>query len=184
MRIGITYLYTIFRYGYPHGLEEALRSIAEVRALGFRFLEMEGLGAELLRELYDRRELLVKIAADSGVHVHNFCVVDPQLVSLDPATRQQALKGFQMGAEIAAGLGCETLHLASYAPPVEYQAAKPYELNAEQGYGFPEGAVRLRIPDGFDWDSVWRALVRPARPAPISRPDTARSCSWNRGWAK
>ena len=31
MRIGITYLYTIFRYGYPHSLEDALKSIPEMR---------------------------------------------------------------------------------------------------------------------------------------------------------
>jgi sugar phosphate isomerase/epimerase len=159
MRIGITYLYTIFRYGYPHSLDDAFRSIAEVRRLGFRFLEMEGLGVDLLQALYHQRDRLVKVAVDSGVHVHNFCVVDPDLVSLDRTSQDRALKRFKLGAEIAAGLGSETLHLASYAPPVEYQSAKPYELNTEQGYSFPEG-VRLRIPDGFDWDAVWGALVR------------------------
>jgi sugar phosphate isomerase/epimerase len=158
MRIGITYLYTIFRYGYPHGVEDALQSIPEVRRLGFRFLEMEGLGPVLLRELYDRRDRLVKVAADSGVHVHNFCVVDPELVSPDRSLRQSALVRFRKGAEIAALLGCETLHLASYAPPVEYQTTRPYALNAEQGYKFANGG-RLRIPDGFDWGAVWGALV-------------------------
>jgi sugar phosphate isomerase/epimerase len=84
-------------------------------------------------------------------------VVDPELVALDGAVQQRALERFKLGAEIAAMLECETLHLASYAPPVEYQA-RPYELNAGQGYSFAD-AGRLRIPDGFDWDSVWRGLV-------------------------
>ena len=124
---------------------------------------MEGLGVELLRALYNQRDLLAKVAADSGVHAHNFCVVDPELVSLDPAARDRALEGFKLGAEIAAILGSETLHLASYAPPVEYETARPYDLNAEQGYSFPNGDVRLRIPDGFDWDSVWFAPVTSCR---------------------
>ena len=41
MRIGITYLYTIFKYGYPHGVDAAIASLREIRSLGFRFLEME-----------------------------------------------------------------------------------------------------------------------------------------------
>jgi sugar phosphate isomerase/epimerase len=162
MRIGITYLYTIFRYGYPHSLEDALASIPEVRRLGFRFLEMEGLGAELLQALYEQRERLAKVAEESGVHVHNFCVVDPDLVSLDQAARNRAIQRFRMGAEIAARLGCETLHLASYAPPVEYETGRPYSLDAGEGYSFPDIA-RLRIPDGFDWKAVWTALVESCR---------------------
>jgi len=162
MKIGIAYLYTIFRYGYPHSIEDALKSIPEIRRLGFQFLEMEGLGAPLLRALYERRELVAKIAADSGVHIHNFCVVDPDLVSIDDGMQARALDSFKMGAEIAAVLGCETLHVASYAPPVEYLDAKPYQLGAKGGYAFSNGA-RMRIPEGFDWNRVWAALVRSCR---------------------
>ena len=50
MKISITYLYTIFRHGYPHGVEDALRSLAEVRKLGFHYFEMEGLGPKLLKD--------------------------------------------------------------------------------------------------------------------------------------
>ena len=162
MRIGITYLYAIFRYGYPHSLEDALGSIAEVRKLGFRFLEMEGLGTDLLLALYEKRNLLAETAARSDVHVHNFCVVDPDLVSLDTAVQDRAIERFRLGAEIAALLGSETLHLASYAPPVEYITARPYELESGQSYSFANG-VQLRVPDGFDWDAVWTALVRSCR---------------------
>ena len=128
MRIGITYLYTIFRYGYPHTVDEAFQSIADVRKLGFRFLEMEGLGAPFLRSLYKRRKELVAIAADAGVHVHNFCVVDADMVSLNPDRQSAALDRFKMCAEIADMLGCDTLHLASYTPPVRYLKNRPYAL--------------------------------------------------------
>lgn len=162
MRIGITYLYTILRYGYPHSVEDALSSISAVRQLGFRFVEMEGLGAVMLSHLYARRGELVQAAKDSGVHVHNFCVVDPQLVSIDDATRSRALDHFRMGAEIAAMLGSETLHLASYAPPVEYLGTKPYQLDGPDAYSFVDGC-RIRIPDGFSWNHVWAALVKSCR---------------------
>ncbi|MEK7408824.1 MAG: sugar phosphate isomerase/epimerase family protein [Acidobacteriota bacterium] len=159
MRIAITYLYTIFRYGYPHSVADALKSIPEMRKLGFRFLEMEGLGAPFLRALYKNRKQLRQTVDDCGVHVHNFCVVDPDLVSLDAARQAKALDGFKMGAELASLLEAETLHLASYAPPVRYLKNKPYQLGAKGGYRFADGS-RIRVPRGFDWNRVWAALVK------------------------
>jgi sugar phosphate isomerase/epimerase len=84
------------------------------------------------------------------------------LVSLNPELRRQALDRFRMGAEIAELLGAETLHLASYAPPVEYLQSRPYGLNANGGYKF-ENVTTLRIPPGLKWCEVWNALVEATR---------------------
>jgi sugar phosphate isomerase/epimerase len=156
MRISITYLYTIFRYGYPHSVDDAFRSLDDVRKLGFRFLEMEGLGVPFLRALYKRRNELVTAAADAGVHVHNFCVVDPDMVSLKPDRQAAALDRFKMGVELAEMLGCDTLHLASYTAPVRYLKKSPYALGEDYSFAddFP-----IRIPKDFNWNSVWAALV-------------------------
>jgi len=158
MRIGITYLYVIFKYGYPHSVDDVFRALPEIRDLGFRYLEMEGLGAEHLRSLYHRRNELVRALTDAGLHVHNFCVVDPELVSLNDSKRSRALDRFKKGAELASLLGAETLHLASYAPPVRYIKDVPYQLAAKKGYRFAD-QTQVRIPSGFSWDRVWRALV-------------------------
>ncbi len=158
MRISITYLYVIFRYGYPHTVSDVLRALPEIRRLGFRFLEMEGLGTAHLRALYAQRKSVAAALSDNGLHVHNFCVVDPALVSLDPAKRSKALDGFRMGAELGAFFGSETLHLASYAPPVRYLSAKPYQLGGKRKYAFAN-QTRVRIPAGFEWGKVWAALV-------------------------
>jgi sugar phosphate isomerase/epimerase len=158
MRVSISYLYVIYRYGYPHKFKDVLKALPEIQKLGFRFLEMEGLGAQLLMSLYKNRDTLVKTLNDSGLHVHNFCVVNPDLVSLDPVKRDRAIDLFKVGAEIGALLAAETLHLASYAPPVQYLEAKPYQLGEKSGYKFADH-TRLRIPKGFDWDKVWGALV-------------------------
>lgn len=162
LRVGITYLYTIFKYGYPHRIEDALQALRDVSALGFRFFEMEGLGPEMLHALNDRRGELLDAVRDAGVHVHNFCVVDPDLVSQDDAAQQRAIEGFRVGAELAVSLGTETLHLASYAPPVEYGERKPYQLGAEGGYSFGD-RFEVRIPDEFDWNKAWGALVKSCR---------------------
>jgi sugar phosphate isomerase/epimerase len=156
MRISISYLYVIFRCGYPHTFQEALKTLPAVRKLGFRFLEMEGLGVRMLNSLYKHRHTLVRALKDLGLHVHNFCVVNPDLVNLDSAKRNRAIDCFKIGAEIGALLETETLHLASYAPPVKYLGTKPYELNG--GYKFADH-TRICIPKGFDWSAVWRAVV-------------------------
>jgi len=158
MRVSITYLYVIFQYGYPHSVRDVLRALPKIRKLGFRFLEMEGLGAAHLRAMYAQRKAVAAGLEDCGLHVHNFCVVDPALVSLNPARRAEALGRFRMGAELGAFFGCETLHLASYAPPVRYLSARPYQLGGKRGYKFAN-QTRVRIPSDFEWQAVWDALV-------------------------
>lgn len=158
MRVSVTYLYTIFRYGYPHSVEDTFASLQELHKLGFHFLEMEGLEPRHLRSLYNRRKALLKLLEDSDLHVHNFCVVDPDLVTLDIGRRNQALESFKMGAELADTLGCDTLHIASYPPPVRYLDGAPYRLDRKAGYRFADHP-RIRIPDGLDWNLVWCALV-------------------------
>jgi sugar phosphate isomerase/epimerase len=162
MKLSLTYLYVIFQYGYPHTLQDVLAALPRIRKLGFRFLEMEGLGPAHLDALLRSREAVRKGLADSGLHVHNFCIVDPDLVSLDAAARAKALDRFKLGAELGDFLGAETLHLASYAPPVRYLDARPYQLGGKKGYHFATHS-RIRIPKGFDWRVVWRTLVDSCR---------------------
>jgi len=162
MRLSLTYLYVIFQYGYPHSVRDVLRALPRIRKLGFRFLEMEGLGPAHLQALHRSRDAVRKGLADSGLHVHNFCVVDPGLVSLNAAARLKALDRFKLGAELGEFLGAETLHLASYAPPVRYLDARPYQLGTGKGYHFATHS-RVRIPKGFDWRVVWETLVESCR---------------------
>ena len=158
MRISITYLYTILKYGYPHPVDDAIKALPEMRKLGFRFIEMEGLGQQNLHEFYSRKGKSRKALDGEGVHVHNYCVVDPDMVSLNPDLRRAALDRFRMGAEIAELLGAETLHLASYAPPVEYLQSRPYGLNVSGGYKFeninPASAFH-RASTGANFGTRW-----------------------------
>ena len=122
---------------------------------------MEGLGPRMLKAVYANQARVARVLDDNGVHVHNFCVVDPEMVSTRRERQDRALEGFKMGAEIAARLGSETLHLASYAPPVRYLKDRPYQLG-KGGYRFPEAGA-VRIPRDFRWECVWDALVRCCR---------------------
>jgi sugar phosphate isomerase/epimerase len=160
MILSITYLYTIFRYGYPPKPRDDFRALADIEKMGFHFLEMEALGPEHAKGVWDNRAEIKKALADHGIHVHNLCGVDPDLVSLDNARRRAAYERFKRIAELGAFFDAETLHLASYAPPVEYVGGSPYALGEDYKFG---DTFRVRIPDAFDWRKVWDVLVESCR---------------------
>lgn len=160
MKLSITYLYTIFRYGYPPRIEDDFRALAEIERMGFRYMEMEGLGREQTDQVWHHREELRKRLDGHGISVHNFCAVDPELVSLDDTLRRAAYERFRRSAELGVFLGAETLHLASYAPPVEYLEQAPYQVGSKYAFG---DRFRIRIPDGFSWQRVWDVLVESCR---------------------
>src|SRR5690606_8672972 len=80
VKLSVTYLYTIARYGYPPRIEDDFKALAEIERLGFHYLEMEGLGPRHTEAVSRRRDDLKKCLADHGIHVHNFCAVDANLV--------------------------------------------------------------------------------------------------------
>ena len=162
MKISITYLYTIFRYGYPPEFEDDLKALSEIQKLGFHYLEMEGLGPQHLRSVYRNRIQLLNALNDCDLRVHNFCAVDPDLVSPHQARYERALDRFKRAAELGDFLGAETLHLASYAPPVRYLERKPYQLAEGGEYAFADYSP-IRIPSGFEWNEVWNTLIKSCR---------------------
>lgn len=164
MKLSVTYLVTILKYGYPPKPEDDLRSLTYLNQLGFHYLEMEGLGKEHAANLKKNLATYRKALADNDIHVHNFCCVDPDIVSLDPARRAAAFSRFQEMANVGCELDAETLHLASFAPPVEYLGRAPYQLDGGD-YEFGSQA-RIRIPEGFCWQRVWDVVV-----------DTTRRCA-------
>lgn len=157
MKLSVTYLVTILKYGYPPKTEDDLKSLEDLNRMGFHYLEMEGLGKEHAANLKKNLASYKKALADNDIHIHNFCSVDPDMVSLDTNKRALAVDHFKEMADIGCELGTETLHIASFAPPVEYTGRKPYALDGgEYEYGTRSG---IRIPDGFSWQKVWDAVV-------------------------
>lgn len=156
MKIGITYLYTIFNYGYPPKPEDDFKAIEEIHEMGFKYLEMEGLGKEHTAGVMKYKNDFKKCLSDNDVHVHNFCIVDPNLVHLNGKVRKEAYENFKRTAELAVDLGTETLHLASYAPPIDFCGNAPYQLGEEYSFA---NTFKTKIPSDFNWSDVWNVLV-------------------------
>jgi hypothetical protein len=114
-------------------------------------------------------------ALDEAAYVIT-CVVDRTPSRLDAARRKKAIDRFKLGADVADYLGAETLHLASYAPPVRYVSARPYSLGDKGGYAFADRTL-VRIPRGPTGKSR-KTLMRSARRA------HARPCHRSFSWAR
>ena len=160
MKIGVTYLYTICNYGYPPAFADELIAIEKISEMGFHYLEMEALGRDHTETVLANKTEFKKKLDDCHVHVHNFCIVDPDLVSIDKDKRKKAFDNFERTIELGSFFEAETIHLASYAPPVEYIGAKPYDLGGE--YGYTE-KIQVRVPDDLDWKNVWNVLIESCR---------------------
>lgn len=160
MKVSITYLYTIFKYGYPPDIKDEFIALKEISRMGFHYLEMEALGPDHVRQLQIHKSDLKKCLDDHDIHVHNFCGVDPNLVNSYDSLRRRSYENFKNVAELAAFLDSETLHLASYSPPVIYPEGSPYALNSD--YKF-EDVIKVKIPEDFSWQRVWDVLVESCR---------------------
>ena len=155
MKIGCTYLYPIFRYGYPPSFEDDLKALEDYKSMGFTYLELEGLGADHLKVVHKNRKIYKERCDDLGLKVHNFCPVLRDLVHVDPKLREAAYEAFRYGVEVAADYDVYTVHLASYTPGVTFDGAKPY---AGAEYAFDED-YRVRFDPDFDWEAQWDVLV-------------------------
>lgn len=172
MKLSITYLFAIQKYGYPPKPADDFKAIQDVADLGFHHIEMEGLGSEHTAGVWENRIDLKKCLEDHGVRVHNFCAVDPALVDLDPEVRKSAYERFKRTAELGVELGAETLHIASYAPPLRYRGPKPYALG--DTYTFAD-RLQAQVPDGFRWQTVWDALAESCRVTARIAADSGRT---------
>ena len=125
MKISCCWLFAISKYGYPPSLPNTHRALEEMEALGFKHAELEGVGEENLRAVYDARQELKKRCEDLGLTIVNFCPVLPDLVHPEKARRIHALDLFKLGVETASFFGCEMVQTISSARPWRSWAMRP-----------------------------------------------------------
>ena len=112
-------MFAIGKYGFPPSLPDMLRAIPEMAALGFEYVEVEGVGFENLQALIDHRAQFREALQGAGVKLSNFAIILPEVVSEDPAVVEPALVAFAEGVRTAAYLGSLNVWVDSYFPPVE-----------------------------------------------------------------
>lgn len=160
MKISCCWMYAIGKYGFPPAIDQMFLAIQEMADLGFQHIEMEGEGYKNLQALVDNRDRLKAAIDKAGVRVSNFAVILPEMISADPGEAARAMKAFELGVQTAAFFGTPRMWIDSYFPPVEVLsgALMTEEIVFGQQY-------RVRIPDGFSWESFWERFVGVMRKA-------------------
>ncbi len=152
--ITCAFLYSITRYGYPPPAEKMTDYVREMAALGFRSVELEGIGGEHLRSVARRSAEIRHTLDEYGLSLPVFCTVLPQLGSIHAAQRDRALGLFRLGCETARALGAPAV--LDNGPLVPYEF--PADLPVSRHYA-PELLQRFGLPASLEWNRYRETLV-------------------------
>jgi sugar phosphate isomerase/epimerase len=148
------YLYTITNYGYPPKAENTLRYMDEMHRLGFQTIELEGIREKHLSGVYDLKDKIVKKKNELNLDLPYFCVVLPELSSMDPAVRNHQLKLFEKGCEIAKAVGAigvlDNAPLPNYQFPSDVPIVRHYDEDVLASAFFPKD---------LKWSTFWDTLT-------------------------
>lgn len=159
-KITCAYLYPITQYGYPPDIRDTISHIVEMSALGFRSLELEGIGETNIRYLYQNHQPIVDKLGELDCKVPILCLVLPQLASVDNAKRAHSLELFEMGCEVAQQLGAHGVLDNGPLLPLQYPADAPIQRHYSE-----EHLLALDLPQDFSWNTYWDNLVNTYREA-------------------
>lgn len=154
MKISCCWLYAITRYGYPPSLPDTFQALKNMKALGFEYIELEGVRRDNLLAVYDQRHELKKLCDGEGLKVVNFCPVLPGSVSLDRKERDESWDLFQRALEIAQFFNCYTIQGDSFTPPLRFRGDSPYKESISYGKHFS-----VEVDPHFKWQDQWNAMV-------------------------
>ncbi len=155
-----SFLYVITKYGYPPPPEKTTKYLAEMKALGFQSVELEGIRRAHLLAVYDRRAEIAARAEQLDLQVPYFCVVLPGLASAEPQERRENLALFRQGCEVAALLGARGVLDNAPLPPYVFPDDIPIVRHFDEEI-LQAGA----LPRELAWPAYWQELVATYRAA-------------------
>jgi len=154
MKISCCWLYAITKYGYPPSLDDMVRALRDMKALGFQNVELEGVRRDNLLAVYAKRHELKNFCDGEGLRVINFCPVLPGSVSLNRKERRESWDLFKRAIEIATLFGCRTIQGDSFTPPLKFRGDSPYKESISYGKQFT-----VEVDPAFKWARQWDAMV-------------------------
>lgn len=149
------WLYAITKYRYVPSLDEILLAINDAARMGFRYMELEGVGPQLYT-VAKNKSIVKRRCEENGIKLINFVPVLPDIMSLNMGKRRRALKDFRIGCELGSFFETEmiqidTFHLPIYLKPV-------YDISEEFRYAY--SAPKSRVDPKFDfWEYFNNVLI-------------------------
>jgi sugar phosphate isomerase/epimerase len=154
VKLSCCWIYAISKYGYPPSFDDTVKALHDMKELGFRYVELEGVGLENMTTVHSRRAELKKVCDDLGLQVVNFCPILPDIVSPDRRKRDAAMDLYKLGVEVAHEFGAYTVQTDSFVPPLKFVGDAPYKDMVNYGIQFS-----VEVDPHFSWDAQWEALV-------------------------
>jgi len=154
MKISCCWLYAISKYGYPPSIDDTKKALREMKELGFKYVELEGVKNEGMKMIFDHKEELKGICDALGLKVINFCPILPDIASMDAEKRKMAFEAFHLGVKTALYFGAETVQTDSFVPPLKFKGEVPYKDALKYGRSF-----EVEIDPEYDWEKHWEIIV-------------------------
>jgi len=150
------WLYAITKYRYVPSIEEIISAISDAKRLGFKYIELEGVGRQL-HIVADNQALIKRRCEGEGVRIINFVPVLPDLVSTDSEKRRRALQDFRLGCGVASYFEADMIQVDTFHLPIYVDI--PYDVTKDFEYAYE--APSLRVDPDFDfWDYFNNVLVQ------------------------
>ena len=157
MKISCCWLYAIEKYGYPPSIEDTYNALKDASEMGFKYVEIEAFNIKKnnVFELFDERKKLKEFMEELGLIFINLPIMLPGLFSPDEKIRQENLKLFDLGTELASYLGAEVMQLDSFAPSLKFIGENPYQDDISYGKSY-----KIDIDKEYSWEKEWDILIK------------------------
>lgn len=159
-QVTCAYLYPITLYGYPPDIRDTVKHIEEMARMGFRSIELEGIGPSNIQYLHQHQDAIGEALTRYDCSLPVLCLVLPQLGAADAARQAESLEWFEMGCEVAKKLGAKGVLDNGPLLPLEYPANAPILRHYSE-----ELLNNLGLPVGFIWKEYQASLVNIFRKA-------------------
>ncbi|MEO1020979.1 MAG: sugar phosphate isomerase/epimerase family protein [Bacteroidota bacterium] len=159
-RITCCYLYTITKYGYPPAAANSKTYLEEYARLGFSSVELEGIRAEHLTEMFEQKDSVRNKIDALGLQVPYYCAVLPGLSSPDEQERSQNLELFERGCQTAQTFGALGVLDNAPLPPYQFPADIPIVRHYHE-----DVVLSAQFPSDLNWKSYWQQLIETYREA-------------------
>ena len=155
--LSMCWLYAITKYRYVPDLKEILAAVDDAKRLGFRYMELEGVGPQLQTVAKNRATIKRRCNAN-GVKLVDFVPVLPDRMSTDPQKRRKALKDFQTGCELGAYFETGMTHVNTSHPPIYIEP--PYDTSKDFKYAYK--APSIKMDPKFDFWKFFKEIIVPS----------------------
>ena len=153
-KIVCAYLYVITNYGYPPSIDNYLKYLEEMAALGFKSIELEGIREKNLMEVYAIKDTVKAKLDELDLSLPHFCTVLPGLSSLDESVKKSQIELFEKGCEIAQTLGAKSVLDNGPLPPFVFSDNIPITRHYDSA-----SLSNAYIPTDLSWKKYWDSLT-------------------------